>query len=306
MTRERRAAWFARAGRPNGRRSAIALALGIGAAPLAAQQKAPLVLNHLVAILDSATYADLQNSPFIAGQFAATDRVGGGVDPVTSGLRLYGKYNYLVLAPPPPTSGPLATGRFLRPSGVGIVLSDERASATGIKWTTTMVCSDCVTTSIDGDVWEMAPQWFGDSATGLAFLNILRYGAAGAKRLAAKDSLPESNRSNGRFLAPWFDAKKLFAYLTGATFAMPVDHIKQIMSQLRTQDVTVAADGEGAIIRLDGFTLHLIPPYRGAGVKQLQFALTHAAPANPTYRFGPKSQLRFGPGLIAVWDFDAK
>ena len=75
---------------------------------------------------------------------------------------------------------------------------------------------------------------------------------------------------------------------------------------LARDNVPVLPEGEGAIIRLDGFTLHLVPPWTGAGVKQLQFALTRPLLANPIYRFGPQSQLRFGPGPIAVWDFERR
>jgi hypothetical protein len=87
---------------------------------------------------------------------------------------------------------------------------------------------------------------------------------------------------------------------------MPVDDIAKIVRVLQRDGVTVLVEGEGAIIKLDGCTLHLIPSFVGAGVKQLQFALTHTAAGNPLYRFGPKSQLRFGPGPIAVWDFNLR
>jgi hypothetical protein len=287
---------------------ALVTALAIGAAPLAGQQKVPLVLNHLVIVLDSATFADLKGSPFLSTQFAATDLAGGGLfDPVRSGVRLYGKYNYVVFSGPPTLANLPSESHTLLPGQFGLVLGAERAPATGINWAITMVCNDvCGANNIDSDVGTQAPHWLGDSTSGFTWYDIAQFSASGARRLAVKDSLPESNRTNVRFLAPWFDSKKLFSHLTSATFAIPVDQIKQVVAQLRLHDVAIVADGEGAIIKLDGFTLHLIPPYRGAGVKQLQFALTHAAPANPTYRFGPKSQLRFGPGLIAVWDFEPK
>jgi len=136
----------------------------------------------------------------------------------------------------------------------------------------------------------------GDSTSDRVGFELLQYSTEAALRRFAVDSLPDANRSNARFLAEYFDAKKLLSHLTGATLAIPVDDIARITRVLVRDGIAVVADGEGAIIKLDGFTLHLIPPYRGAGVKQLQFALTHVAPANPTYRFGPKSQLRFGGG----------
>ena len=145
-----------------------------------------------------------------------------------------------------------------------------------------------------------------DSISDHVGFDILQYSAEAARIKSRVDSLPETRLSSSRFLAGYLDSRKLLSHLTGATIAIPVNEISKIVAVLKRDNVNVVSEGEGATIKLDGFTLHLIPPYRGAGVKQLQFALTHAAAANPTYRFGPKSQLRFGPGLIAVWDFEIK
>jgi hypothetical protein len=132
----------------------------------------------------------------------------------------------------------------------------------------------------------------------------MEYTAAWASVLFRADSMPDSNRSNSRFLAQFYDSRKLLSYLTGATLAIPVDDIKKISRVLQRDSVVVIPEGEGAIIKLDGFTLHLVPSFVGAGVKQLQFALTRTALGNPIYQFGQKSQLRFGPGPIAVWNFN--
>ena len=71
-----------------------------------AQQKVPLVLNHLRIVLDSATYHDVRNSPFMLGQFAASDTVSKLIFE-RAGLTLIGKYNYLMLAgPSSPRYGP--------------------------------------------------------------------------------------------------------------------------------------------------------------------------------------------------------
>jgi hypothetical protein len=145
-----------------------------------------------------------------------------------------------------------------------------------------------------------------DSMSDRTEFYIMEYRADAARYLSQTDSVAPTNLSNARFLRRNFDRTKLFSQLTAATLAIPVDDIARIARVLARDSVTVLHEGEGVIIRLDGFTLHLIPPWTGGGVKQLQFALTREVVANPVYRFGPHSQLRFGPGPIAVWDFNQR
>ena len=281
----------------------VIAALALGVAPLSAQQKVPLVLHHLVLDVDSVTWNDIAHSPFIRDQFAANET--GYLNPpdAGTGIRLMGKYSYLQLMPSP------------SPAFVGIMLAAERAG--GLATLRGQgAFQDARQTSVRGHgesqgvrVAELSDRIRPagvDSASPRVGFELLQYTTDAARRRSSIDSLSEANRSNVRFFAEYFDSGKFFSHLTGATLAIPVDDIARISRVLERDGVAVTHDGEGAIIKLDGFTLHLIPPYRGAGVKQLQFALTHAAPANPNYRFGPKSQLRFGPGLIAVWDFDVK
>ena len=280
------------------------VASAVSIAPLAAQQKVPLVLHHLIVPVDSQTYNDVLNSPFIRDQFAATqapwaDGVDGG--PL---IRLFGKYNFLQMVP------------AHRTDHVGIVLASERAG--GLEALTMQgqfgppAEEGAVTTHNPTQgmpYFELSDRrrpMGKDSTSERVEFQVLQHTAAAARQQFATDSLSETNRANARFLASFHDPKKLFSRLTGATLAIPVDDIAKIVAVLKRDNVHVTAAGEGAIVKLDGFTLKLVPPWTGAGVKQLQFALTRAAVANPTYRFGPRSQLRFGPGLIAVWDFELK
>ncbi|MGH7594539.1 MAG: hypothetical protein ACRELE_11920, partial [Gemmatimonadales bacterium] len=96
--------------------AALVVAAVVGVTPPLAAQRVPLVLNHLVIVLDSATYHDVRDSPFINSDFAATERdVQSGFDS-GSGVRLMGKYNFLMFAAPGS-----APGRW--PAHLGIVLS---------------------------------------------------------------------------------------------------------------------------------------------------------------------------------------
>ena len=220
-------------------------------------------------------------------------------------IRLFGKYNFLQLMPADPRYGPVGD--------ISIALASQRAGGLEQVATQGSFRRPDVAPSWDHgtqstDLYREASDRLvptgADSMSARVDFVLMQYTAKGAESQFAVDSLPATNLSNSRFLAAFFDPKKLFSYLTGATLAIPVDDIKKISRVLQRDSVTVIPEGEGAIIKLDGFTLHLVPSFVGAGVKQLQFALTRTALGNPIYQFGQKSQLRFGPGPIAVWNFN--
>lgn len=282
---------------------------GMLAAPLAAQRPVPLVLNHLVITLDSATYHDVLAAPFLREQFAAPETgmltgVDGG-----DGVRFFGKYNFVQFLRP---SGAAMT----KPGDVAIVLGSEQAGGLDLLRAQGGYerGSGATIGGNDGPVHANAYVEHADrlrlvsrdTMDGHATFDVMQYTADAARYLAATDSLPVDDRSNARFFRHNYDPTRLFSYLSGATLAIPVADIATISAAMRRNNVPVTAEADGATIRLSGFTLHLVPPWTGAGVKQLQFALTRPLLANPTYRFGPKSELRFGPGAIAVWDFERR
>jgi hypothetical protein len=286
------------------RRVALLAAVVATTAPqdVGAQQKVALVLHHLVVTVDSATYHDIMNSPFLREQFATTqavsfDRTAGPA------IRVVGKYNYLQIM-----SSSL-------PASAAIVLASEHLGGLA-QLKAQGEFRPGLVSSIRGHVSAEAAELleYGerirpagvDSTSERMDFEVFQYAPEAAAYQSLIDSLPATQVTTSRFLARWYDPKKLLAYLTGATLGIPVDDIAKIARVLKRDGVTVFAEGEGAIIELDGFTLHLIPPWSGAGVRQLKFALTRDVPANPVYTFGPHSRLRFGPGPIAVWDFNSR
>ena len=278
--------------------------------PVSGQQHVPLVLNHLVIVLDSATYSEVRGSPFMREQFAGHDTVEVSAAGSRAATRYFGKYNYFTLV--------RSTGQVAIAGDVDIVLGTEAVGGLetlartakldrGESFPPRDIDEASRTASAPADflrgVDDVALPVGDDSTSSHARFRIMQFSETVARQLGRLDSLPSSNRTNVRFLARYYDPRRLFSHLTAATLAIPVADISRIASVLERDSVTVLHEGEGVIIKLDGFTLHLIPPWTGAGVKQLQFALTRDVPANPVYRFGSRSQLRFGPGPIAVWDF---
>ncbi|MGH7584575.1 MAG: DUF5829 family protein, partial [Gemmatimonadales bacterium] len=253
-------------------------------------------------------FDDVRRSGFLQHEFAAIDSVPSNEDRAPmAGFRLFGKYNYLVLAGPDRGAG-------WEPGDVSITLGEEHAddfaalkSRTGMTLVESVAggrsaCSDGIARYCDGMVrWLEVPH---DSSDRTRF-RIALYGADRAAALAETDSLPASDRRVARLLRPVFDPDKSLAYISGATLAIPARDIVAISAALRRGGVSLVAEGEGAIIDLGGITLRLIPAWTGPGVKRIDFALTRDVPANPVYRFGPRSRLRFGPGPVAVWDFNS-
>lgn len=291
-------------------RYGVALWLLLGTGSLGAQTVVlpRLLINHVYFVLDSVTYHDIGASPFLAAQFAGHEvrtTESGGLK--WSGAYFYGRHTYLEIFGPNGLPGS-------RPGDVGIGLASEepggiralmqRFAARRFPFDTlTRMQSD----SSGAIPWFLSWRASGsDLPSDRTALWVMEYSAAMAQRLAQRDSLPDSDRSRDRFIAIHLMRDQLMAELVAATFALPVDDIAKVGRTLDRAGVTVIAEGEGAVIQLEGFTLHLVPAWDRPGVRKLEFSLNREALANPTYRFGPSSRLRFGPGRIAVWEFSLK
>jgi hypothetical protein len=286
------------------------LGLLLATASLGAQSMAPprLLLNHVYFVLDSTTYHDIGASPFLAAQFAGREvrtTESGGLR--WSGIYLYGRHTYLeILGPgglPGSQVGDVGIGLASEQPG-GVLSLMRRFEAQHFPFDTlTRTKSD----SSGAYPWFLSWRASGpDLPSDRTSVWVMEYSAALAQRTAQRDSLPASDRSRDRFIAVHLVPDQLMAELVAATFALPVDDIAKVTRTLDRAGVLVYPEGEGAVIRFEGFLLHLIPAWDRPGVRKLEFSLNREALANPTYRFGPSSQLRFGPGRVAVWEFTAK
>ncbi|HEY4319721.1 MAG TPA: hypothetical protein VGM77_00980 [Gemmatimonadales bacterium] len=270
--------------KPGRRWCALIAMLACVTLPLEAQRPVPLVLNHLDLALDSATWHDVTASPFLVKDFAAVRPAGAGED-------LLGRYNWITLRM-----------RQAEPSD-SVVLGVERAVDFGPLQTLLRATAEAPATVTGGAGYGMSHATVIAGPRGGVTVLIAMYSDAASNELAVHDFAAPEDRSAHRFLAAFADSTRFLASVSGATLAMPVDQITRVVALAQRDSVRVVLQGEGAILFLSDFTLRLIPPYAGAGIKQLRFVLTREHPANAIYRFGPRSQLRFGPGATAVWDF---
>lgn len=99
------------------------------------------------------------------------------------------------------------------------------------------------------------------------------------------------------------DAAPIMYYLESATIAVTEATLRRVDPLFRSAGATVVQEGEGLVVQFPNQVLRLVPDYAGAGAEHLTWRLRREAPGNPTYRFGGRSRLRFGPGRTASWTF---
>lgn len=278
------------------RRAFLLLTL-LAARPVVAQQRpTPVLLNHLYAVLDSATYAEVLESPFLSKLFAAIT--------TRQPASIFGKHTFLELFDPKGFDGArvgdvgIAFGTE-QPDGIAAIA--HRIAGLGVPFDSA--------TERRGTPQRSAPYYHSwrpagpDAPSPRTAFWVMEYTSEAARGLTARDSLPASDRGRDRFLVGRFDPELLLSDITSATLAIPADDIAKLIRTMQRLGVDVVTEGEGAVITLPSFTLRLLPAWERPGLRQLEFSLLREAPANPSLRFGAHSRLRFGPGRVAVWDF---
>jgi hypothetical protein len=104
-------------------------------------------------------------------------------------------------------------------------------------------------------------------------------------------------------VAPTAGEPPLIYYLEAATVAIDEEAMERVGNWLRSAGAVVVQEGEGLVVQFDSQLLRLVPAWGGPGPERLTFYLHRDNPGNPTYKFGPRSRLRFGPRRSAVWSF---
>lgn len=270
-------------------------------AMLPAQRLPSLVLHHLRVGLDSATWRDVQQSPFLGHEFAARDSIVFDASGARWMRQLFmGRRQWLEL---------------VQGNGTGSIELGLTAEAAGSTpdlveaWRRKRVVLDSSTvlrgTGDGTEPWYL--RWAVMAGKGAMLgVELDSYHPALFRRLAERDSLPADVMDRARAMQPHFAPDRLFAEITGATLAIPVEEIHRLRAALISGGaVAVVDEGEGLVVVLeDGLRLRLVPAWERPGIQRLEFYLTRSVPANPSYRLGPRSRFRFGPGRVAVWDFD--
>ena len=99
------------------------------------------------------------------------------------------------------------------------------------------------------------------------------------------------------------DSLPMIYFLEAARFAVPPEALASLESAFRSAGARVIREGEGMVVQFSSQHIRITPAYGQAGAESLSFVLRRELPGNPTFRFGHRGRLRFGPGRIASWTF---
>ena len=99
------------------------------------------------------------------------------------------------------------------------------------------------------------------------------------------------------------DSLPIIYFLNSARFAVPPESLASLEAWFRSAGARVIREGEGMVVQFSSQSLRITPAYGQVGAESLSFLLRRELPGNPTFRFGGRGRLRFGPGRIASWTF---
>jgi hypothetical protein len=133
--------------------------------------------------------------------------------------------------------------------------------------------------------------------TGSALAERLGSGATGRARVVIAE--PPA----GPDLAVASDSLPMVYFLNTARFAVPPESLSVLEAWFRSAGARVIREGEGMVVQFGSQSLRITPAYGQIGAEILSFSLRRELPGNPTFRFGQRGRLRFGPGRIASWTF---
>lgn len=132
---------------------------------------------------------------------------------------------------------------------------------------------------------------------GSALAERLGAGASGRARvvIAEPPAVPDAALAT--------DSLPMMYFLNSARFAVPPESLAALEAWFRSAGARVIREGEGMVVQFSSQSLRITPAYGQVGPESLSFLLRRELPGNPTFRFGARSRLRFGPGRIASWTF---
>ena len=133
--------------------------------------------------------------------------------------------------------------------------------------------------------------------TGSSLAERLQQAPAGRARVVIADAPAAPDFSMAS------DSLPVVYFLETARFAVPPDALASLEAWFRSSGARVIREGAGMVVQFESQSLRITPAYGHVGVESLAFQLRREFAGNPTFRFGQRGRLRFGPGRIASWTF---
>ena len=133
--------------------------------------------------------------------------------------------------------------------------------------------------------------------TGSSLAERLQQAPVSRARVEIADAPPQPDFSIAN------DSLPVVYFLETARFAVPRETLANLEGWFRSAGARVIREGEGMVVQFESQSLRITPAYGQVGVESLSFQLRREFAGNPTFRFGQRGRLRFGPGRIASWTF---
>ncbi|HRP08063.1 MAG TPA: hypothetical protein PLL69_06195 [Gemmatimonadales bacterium] len=99
------------------------------------------------------------------------------------------------------------------------------------------------------------------------------------------------------------DSLPMAYYLSAVAMLVPPALIAELEVGFRSSGARVIREGQGVVVQFGSQELRVMPAWGEPGIERITLHLRRELPGNPTFRFGPRTRLRFNPPRTAIWTF---
>ncbi len=283
--------------------------------PLVADPTPVPGLSHAMVTVDSATYRAIVASPFLRDELGVfetrtTMREGGRV---YSGTYLYGRETYLEIQQSAPGGPREGLGQlYLGTDAEGDL---HRVMARVVARGGGPVTYAFAIRRRDGEdvPWfhsaRVLPVPYGPRGTpsgedALFRLFLLEWHPDYLRRWMPDLPADSAGVSRAAYLARQWRPDRYLRDIIGVTYALDSAETASLASRLTSLGYDVREERDTVQAVTAGFTVTVVPATLGRhGLVMLRLALQRPKEGERVYRFGPRSELRFGSGREATWTF---
>jgi hypothetical protein len=288
----------------------ILLVAGLGLGQTEVKLPAPIPLNHLYLVLDSATYKAIEQSPFLRKEFAVTEqRTTTRTDMSYTGLYFYGTNTYFEFFDASHT----AVGKL---SDSGVAFGVDQAGAMDAIKTNLSAKLSVGESPITRGFQEKQVPWFymavprnATADSGFRFW-LMEYHPRFLSEWNAQSDGKNQGVSRRRILERYAavlketPANPYFKDVVALTIAVNKQTEQDLIDLCKLWGYRGRVKGITTILEGDDIELRLIPQTAALrGVQEITMRVDRKPEKQTKFRFGSKSVLKFHANGLATWSF---